>query len=183
MKTKAMLAGFLAILFYALHGAYLVHRGEAAGLLWCCHVANLLVAAGWLLGRPLPNAVGFLWLAYGNGMWALYLAGGGECYSTSIFTHVGGFVLAVMGLRDLGLPRTSWRWAVAGMGALVVVARFTTPYRDNVNLAHHVHDGWESLFPNHTLYMLLLLAGAGLYFYAVQRLAAWMLKRVAAVTA
>lgn len=174
---KAMLFGGLAVLFYAVHGVFMVNNNEAAGLLWCCHVANLLVAAGWLLRRPLPNAIGFLWLAWGNMMWALYLAGGGEFSPTSVLTHIGGFVLAIAGLRAFGLPRRSWAWAVGGMAALVVLARATTPYKDNVNLAHHVHDGWESLFPNHFVYMLLLLGGAGLVFYAVQRLGARLILR------
>jgi hypothetical protein len=166
-----VLAGCLAIVFYIIHAAYTISVGETPAVLWVCHVSALVVAAGWFLERPRLFAVPLLWLAWGNLLWALYLAGGGDFYPTSIFTHIGAMVLAILGLRIYGMPRRSWPWATAGMGALVLITRITTPPQLNVNLAHRVHEGWETMFPSHLAYVLLLLCAASLVFIATEAIA------------
>ena len=113
-------------------------------------------------------AVALLWLVWGNGMWLLYLAGGGDLYLTSLGTHVGGLVLVILGVRAFGMPRRSWAWAVAGMAGLLAASRLLTPARENVNLAHRVHEGWEGMFPHHLLYILLLLCASALVFIAAE---------------
>ena len=161
-------AGSLGIIFYAIHSAYTISVGETPAVLWVCHVSALVVAAGWFLERPRLFAVPLLWLVWGNMLWALYLAGGGDFYPTSIFTHIGAMVLALLGLRAYGMPRLCWPWATAGMGALVLITRLATPPQLNVNLAHRVHEGWETMFPSHFAYVLLLLCVSGLVFIATE---------------
>ena len=50
-----------------------LRRGEPYDLLWACHLAVLLVAAGLLLQRPALNAVGLLWACFGLPIWLLYI--------------------------------------------------------------------------------------------------------------
>lgn len=161
--------GITAILFYGVHGAALIYLNEAAGLLWVCHIATILVGIGLLFNTPLPNAAGVLWLCYGNGMWILYLAGGGDLYVTSLLTHVGGLVIGIAGIRLMGMPRRSWLWALAGLLVLQQISRFITPARFNVNLAFRVHEGWEGLFPSYGLYMLFLTAVTALVFFCCEK--------------
>lgn len=176
LRTR-IAAGSMGLLFFLVHAASLVWMGEGAGVLWVCHVASLLAAAGWFLGRPRPLAVALLWLIWGNGMWLLYLAGGGDLYPTSLGTHVGGLVLTALGVRAFGMPRRSWAWALGGMTALLLASRLLTPARDNVNLAHRVHEGWEGMFPHHLVYIFLLLCASALVFLAAETAARRLLKK------
>lgn len=86
-------------------------------------------------------------------------------------------ILAFSGVYTFGLPRRSWLGAIGGMAVLLLVTRLITPTRDNVNLAHHVHDGWERMFPSHLVYLLLLLCASGLIFFAVEAVTRRLLKR------
>lgn len=161
--------GVTALLFYSVHGAALIYLNEAAGLLWVCHIATVLVGVGLIFDAPLPNAAGVLWLCFGNGMWLLYLAGGGDLYVTSLLTHVGGLVIGLAGVRMMGMPRRTWLWSLAGVLLLQEVSRLFTPERFNVNLAFRVHEGWEHLFHSYGWYMLFLTAVTGLVFFGAEK--------------
>ena len=100
--------GVLALVCYAVHAGYHVWRGHAVDALWACHVAALLIAAGALLGRARPAAIGVSWLAFGDVLWLLDLLGGGEFFPTSLLTHVVGLGIGLVVLRRLGWPSPSW---------------------------------------------------------------------------
>jgi len=146
--------GLLGILFYVVHAAQLIGRGETADLLWACLLGSLGVGFGMLLLRPLLNGIGFLWLGVGVFFWILYLAGGGELLVTSPLTHVGGLLLGWVGIRRLGLPRQLWWKASVPLALVHVLSRFLTPPQANVNLAFSIHPGWEPYFPSHFVYAL-----------------------------
>lgn len=154
----------LAVLFYAVHGLVHLRRGEPYDLLWGCHVAALLIAAG-LLGRNATlNAVGLLWACFGLPIWLLYTFTGGEFMPTAMLTHVGGLVIGVYGVRLLGLPRGSAWKALAGYGGLWLLTRAITPESANINLAFHVHPGWEDRFTTYPIYFATLLVGGAFAF-------------------
>jgi hypothetical protein len=159
--------GIAAILFYAVHGAVHVARGHAENLLWACHVACLAVGIGLAVRSPHAVAAGFLFLVVGVPLWLLDLATGGEFLVTSTLTHVGGLAIGAWGVKRLGVPKGAWWRSLAGLFVLHVASRFTPP-GENVNLAHRVWPGWESWFPNHTVYAAANLAMYGAAFAATQ---------------
>jgi len=154
----------LAIACYAVHAAVHLRRGEPYDLLWACHLAVLLVAAGLLFQRPSLNAVGLLWACFGLPMWLLDALTGGEFMPTATLTHVGALAIGICGVKLLGLPRGSAWKALAGYLGLWVVTRAITPASANINLAFHVHTGWEDRFPSYPAYFAMLLAVGGLTF-------------------
>ncbi|MEI6613705.1 MAG: hypothetical protein WCL37_02295, partial [Chrysiogenales bacterium] len=81
-KSKRFWAGNTAVFFYIAHGLTWLLRGAPANLLWACHLGCLLVGIAVLANRPTLNAVGALWLALGNILWCINLAGGGEFICT-----------------------------------------------------------------------------------------------------
>lgn len=170
---KRLLFGALAISFYAIHGVLWVGRGVPSNLIWACHIGSVIVGLGLIFRVGRLNAIGILWLGLGNGMWILYLAGGGTFEATSWLTHVGGLVIGILGLRDTGFPRGSWLWALIGLAGLQQISRWTTVEMENVNLAFRVHPGWEGLFPSYGIYLAFLLVMAGLVFYGLE----WMIRR------
>ena len=66
---------------------------------------------------------------------------------TATLTHVGALVIGICGVRLLGLPRGSAWKALAGYLGLWVLTRAVTPASANINLAFHVHPGWEQSLP------------------------------------
>jgi hypothetical protein len=159
--------GIAALTCFAIHATYHLLSGRAPDLLWGCHVATVLVGLGALLERPVPVAVGVLWLCFGNPLWALDVTTGGEFLPTSLFTHVGGFVIGLLALRTLRFPARSWLYAAAGYLVLLGATRLLTPRASNVNLAFAVAPGWERTFPSYPAYLLLLMTAGTATFFVV----------------
>jgi hypothetical protein len=159
--------GGLALGCYAIHvGSHLYH-GRPADSLWGCHVACLLVAVSAFTRRATPAAIGVLWLCFGNPLWLLDVATGGELLPTSLLTHVGGFALGLLLLKRLGFPPGSWWQATLAFLGLLGLTRLVTPRAANVNLAFAVASGWERTFPSYPLYLLLMVsAGTATFFTA-----------------
>jgi hypothetical protein len=162
--------GVFAFVFYALHGAVHLVRGEPYDLLWGCHIAVLLTGLGLLLRNASLNAMGLLWACFGIPLWLLDAATGGEFMPTAAFTHIGALALGIYGVRLFGMPRGSaWR-ALAAYVGLWGVTRLVTPPAANINLAFRVQPGWEQYFASYPIYFLLLLAGGGATFVVCERL-------------
>lgn len=154
----------LAAAFYAIHAGVHLDRGEPYDLLWGCHVATLLVAGGLLWRVPAVNAIGLLWAWFGLPVWLLYTFTGGEFMPTAALTHAGGLAIGLYGVRLLGFPRGSaWR-ALGAYFALWLLTRAVTPESANVNLAFHVHPGWEDRFTTYPIYFATLLTAAASSF-------------------
>jgi hypothetical protein len=160
----------LALAFYAVHAGHHLSRGHPEHLLWMCHLGVLIVGAGFALRSPALNAIGFAWLCIGDLLWLLELAGGGEFLPTSLLTHVGGLALGAFGVARFGMPRDVWWRAALAFAALQLFCRFVTPPAANVNVAHAVWSGFESVFPSYPVYAALLLAGLAAGFLAVETL-------------
>jgi hypothetical protein len=163
--------GLVAFVCYAIHAAVHLHRGQPYDLLWGCHIAALLVGLGLLLRNATLNAIGFLWSCLGLPLWLIDIATGGELIATSPLTHLGAFILGLIGVRRLGMPRGAAMKALGALAALWAVCRAVTPPAANVNLAFRVHDGWEPYFPSYALYFTMLLVIAAAIFIGVERAA------------
>ena len=94
-----------AVMFYVIHAFVHLRRGEPYDLLWGCHLAVLLVAAGLWLRNATSNAVGLLWSCFGLPIWLIDTFTGGEFMPTATLTHVGGLAIGIAGVRLLGFPR------------------------------------------------------------------------------
>ena len=163
--------GILAILFYAIHAAVHLHRGQPYDLLWACHIAALLVGIGLIARNATFNAIGFLWSCVGTLLWILDLTTGGELMPTSTLTHLGAIAFGWIGVRKLGMPRLAAIKALASFGMLWIVCRIVTPSSANINAAFRVHDGWEPYFSSYTLYFAMLLLIGAAIFSIVERVA------------
>ncbi|HYP78573.1 MAG TPA: hypothetical protein VER12_21520 [Polyangiaceae bacterium] len=160
--------GGLSLACYAIHVGVHLYRGRFADALWGCHVASLLIAAGAFSERATPAAIGVLWLCFGNPIWLLDIATGGEFLPTSLFTHLGGFVIGILALRRLGVPPHVWWKATLAFLALLGLTRLLTPRASNINLAFAVAPGWEATFPSYPLYLLLLISAGAVTFFAAE---------------
>lgn len=161
------LAG-LAVSFYVIHAFVHLRRGEPYDLLWGCHIATLLVAAGLLLRNATINAIGLFWGCVGLPIWLLYTFTGGEFMPTATLTHLGGLLIGIYGVRLLGVPHgSSWK-ALAAYFGLWLLTRAVTPEGANINLAFHVYPGWEGRFPTYPVYFATLVACGALTFVVAE---------------
>lgn len=174
-RLRAIAIAALAI--GAAHTAYKLASGEAHDLLWFCNLACPLLALGCALRSARWVGVAWLWLCFGTPLWLLAVSGGMPAGVTSVFTHLGGLWLGFLALRRLGFARGTWRWATLAAWLLMLLTRWLTPARFNVNLAFSVWPGWEALFPSYPLYLALLLASAALCFFAIERAQLALLRR------
>jgi hypothetical protein len=160
--------GVAALSCYAIHVGLHLYRGRFADALWGCHLASLLIAAGAFSERATPAAIGVLWLCFGNPIWFLDVATGGERLPTSVFTHLGGFAIGVLVLKRLGVPRHAWWKATLAFLVLLGLTRVLTPRAANVNLAFAVASGWETTFPSYPSYLLLMVSAGAVTFFAAE---------------
>jgi hypothetical protein len=161
--------GTAALAISVLHDGYHLARGEAHDLLWFCNLACPLLAVGCFASSARACCVALLWLVFGTPLWALDVTTGGEIIVTSFLTHLGGLLVAVLAARQLGWAARSWLWASGGVALVMLMTRLFTLPVHNVNLAFSVWPGWEKYFPDHTLYLVLLLSGAAVTFLLVER--------------
>jgi hypothetical protein len=160
--------GCLALVCYAVHAGFHLYHGRPEDLLWACHVGAAVVGLGLILSSATLNGMGVLLLCMGTPLWLLDLAGGGEFYPTSCFTHLGGLAIGIYGLYRLGMARGTWWKTSITLVALIGFCRVVTPEHANVNVAFAIERGWESYFPSHGLYLTAMIAEATIYFLVLE---------------
>ncbi len=167
-KQQLIPLGIVACAGYAVHAGYYYRTGELELMLWVCHVSALLVGIGLITRSPLINAVGFFGAAIGFPTWLLYLFGGGEFFPTSLGTHVVGFAVGLLGVRALGVPKSTWWAAVLYIAAMMIVSRILTSREANVNLAFGPDTDLSLWSVTGPLHWALLLGQWALAFAALQ---------------
>ena len=161
--------GLLVLACVCVHGGnHLLHR-RPADLLWACHVGAAAVGIGVLLRSAVCDAIGVLFLLVGVPLWILDVATGGEFIPTSVPTHLGGLVVGLLALKNMGPPAGVWWKAALALAVLVGVCRLLTPAPANVNLAFAVPSGWRSYFPSHRWYLIGLGTAVSAVFFGAEQ--------------
>ena len=132
--------------------------GTPLALLWACHVANLCLGLGLLIGWPRLARAAALVLIPGLALWGVELLTVGATTPMSVLSHLGGVTVGLIALRRLGLDRHTWWVGFAGLVLLQELCRWVTPPGLNVNLSHAVHPSSTALFADYRVYRATLLA-------------------------
>ena len=156
--TKFRLLGFLPLTFFLAQTIHYWRYGGMGNLLWMCNVGNLLLAIGlFLYHRELIRATA-IWTIPGLGIWFWYVWLSGDTALSSTLAHVGGLIVALIALRRVRMDRTAWLYAFVWYLFLQLVSRLTTAPGLNVNVAHHIQPGWESVFGSFWKFWLVMTA-------------------------
>jgi hypothetical protein len=149
-----------------------VHSGEFTHLGWMCHLSSLLIGIGLLSRRPLLNGVGLLWLVVGTPLWIFENTQNIDNFVwTSTLTHGLGPLIAILGIRELGWRRGSWSRAGIGLIFLQPLSWVIPGAEEaNLNLAFRTWHGFESVFPDHFLFLVTVVLICTAIFYGVDRL-------------
>jgi hypothetical protein len=165
------LLGLIPLLLFLARGRDLIELGEPGHILWMCHLSNLTLALGFFLAWPGLVRISVPWLLFGLPLWIwdmtqMGLIGG----LTSFGTHIGGLLVGLLALSKMGYARKSWLYALLWYLVVQQVCRMVTPVELNVNIAHQVYYGWETIFSVYWQYWLVTTLTAGVFLWLIGRL-------------
>lgn len=169
--------GLLALLFFlarVIEYVWVARTPEQ--ILWCCHLSNLGLALGIALWRPSWIRLTSLWLIIGLPPWLIDMVMTGLVTPVSVFSHLGGGLVALFALRRVGLPAGTWRPALLYFLLLQQLTRLLTepgPYT-NVNVAHFAYGPWKDLFQPYWVYLVANTLLVALSLWLLERLLRWL---------
>src|SRR5262245_28387486 len=153
--SRFRLLGFLPLLFFTARVVEYIQVGTPSHILWSCHVSNLLLAVGMFMANPFLIRIAAFWLILGLIPWLADMFFTGIIEPVSVFSHLGGFVMAMVAVRRVRMRR--WIWVPSMIYFLVLqqVTRFTTLPDANINVAHYAYGPWKDLFGSYWKYWLV----------------------------
>lgn len=157
-RTKLRLLGIFPLIFFLAQVGHYWPINELGNLFWMCNVGNLILAFGLFLEKPAVIRLAAIWTIPGLFIWILYVVLAWGVFLSSTLAHVGGLAVALIALRQVGMDRTSWRWAFGWYLVVQLLSRFFTSPALNVNLAHTVQPGWDQTFQSYWSFWVVLTA-------------------------
>jgi hypothetical protein len=149
------LLGFLPLCFFLARAIeYMVIAKTPEQMLWSCHISNLMLAAGLFLGNPFLIRVAVFWLIMGVPPWIADMLWSKLVTAVSIFSHLGGFIVAMVAIRRVGAKRGSWIPSLIYFVILQQITRLVTepgPYT-NINVAHFAYGPMKEWFTSYWTY-------------------------------
>jgi hypothetical protein len=106
-----------------------------------------MLGAGMIFGTPLLIRVAAIWLVIGLPMWIIDAVVRRELWWSSIYSHLGGFLIGLYAISKTRATGKSWMPALIWFAFLQLVTRYTTKPELNVNIAHVPYalvKGWFS---------------------------------------
>jgi len=147
--SRFRLLGLLPLCFFISRAIeYVVIAKTPEQMLWSCHVSNLMLAVGMFLGNPLLIRVAVFWQILGLPPWIMDAVVSGMIKTVSIFSHLGGSIVAIIAIRQVGAKRWSWVPSLIYFVVLQQITRLLTdpgPYT-NVNVAHFAYGPMKDWF-------------------------------------
>ncbi len=153
---RLRLLGTLPLLFFLARFWASYEEGAVANILWLCHFSNLTLAIGLLFSWRFWVRLSAPWLAIGFPLWLWNISVLGIGTLTTLGTHVGGAIIGLIALSQIGIERRTWIYAGGWYFFLQTLSRAVTAPALNVNIAHSYYFGWETMFVNYWLYWLAI---------------------------
>ena len=164
------LLGILPLLFFAARVFEYAYRARTPEqILWSCHISNLLLAIGMFVASPLLIRIAVFWLILGLPPWVMDMVASKLVTGVSIFSHLGGFVMAMVAIYFVRAKRGSWLPSLIYFVVLQQVTRLVTvpgPYT-NVNVAHFAYGGMKDWFAHYWTYWLANTAAVAVTLWAM----------------
>lgn len=148
------LLGLLPLIFFLSRFIHYFRVGTPSHIQWSCHISNLVLAIGMFFANPLLIRVATFWLILGLFPWIGDMIFTGIVTPVSVFSHLGGFLLSLVAIREVRAKNRSWVPALLFFLVLQQISRLTTPADLNVNIAHHAYGPWKDLFDSYWKYWL-----------------------------
>ncbi len=160
--------GGLQFLILFQHVLYTVFYLDSQYLFFICYPANLLVAIGIFRKKPVFIGIGTQWSILAMPFVFLDYYISGEYEISGILFHLSGPLIGLLALQRYRLPKMTFLYTI-GLGVIFqVLARLFTSKELNINIAFSVWRGWETIFTDYRMYLVLVYLGFGAFFIFFQ---------------
>lgn len=170
LETRFRLMGLLPLTFFLVQAIHYWRFGGLGHLLWMCNIGNVLLGIGLLLGHRELIRAAAIWTIPGLGVWIYYVLLASGFYFATTLAHVGGITVGLIALRRVGMDRFAWIYAFAWYLFMQVAARLLAPPALNVNVAHSVQAGWETIFTSYWKFWIVMSAVGALLLWAIGKI-------------
>lgn len=151
------LLGILPLLFFLARVVeYIFVAKTPEQILWSCHISNLMLAIGLFFAWPWLIRISVFWQILGVPPWVLDMWWSGLITPVSIFSHLGGFIVAIVVIRQVGAKRGSWIPSLIYFLVLQQITRLVTEpgIYTNVNVAHFGYGPTKDWFASYWTYWI-----------------------------
>lgn len=182
-RKQRRVLGILPLAFFSAQAIHYWQINELGHMLWMCNIGNLLLALGLFLGQVVLIRVAVIWMVPGVAVWFLYVVptwgmlltgrfGYAELFGvlSSSLAHLGGFSVAIVVLRRIGMDARAWLDAFVWYFVVQLLSRLVTPAAMNVNLSHSIQSGWEQTFSTYFRFWFVLTMVVGFCLWILGRL-------------
>ena len=174
LELRFRLLGLLPLSFFLVQTIHYWRFGGMGNLVWICNLGNVLLGVGLLIGhRELIRAAG-IWTIPGLGIWINYVLLASGFYFSTTLAHVGGIIVGLIALRRVGMDRTAWLYAFVWSLLTQIAARILTSPELNVNVAHRIQPGWETVFNSYWKFWLVLAVSTAAVLWIIGKLLSWI---------
>jgi hypothetical protein len=156
--TRFRLLGILPLSFFLARVIeYVVVAKTPEQILWSCHISNLMMAIGLFCVWPWLIRISAFWQILGLPPWIVDMVMSGLITPVSIFTHLGGCLVALVALWQVRAKLWSWVPSLIYFLILQQITRLLTEptIYTNVNVAHFAYGPWKDLFSSYWKYLLV----------------------------
>ncbi|MGH9940023.1 MAG: hypothetical protein ACREAM_27590 [Blastocatellia bacterium] len=170
------LLGILPLCFFIARAIeYMVVAKTPEQMLWSCHISNLMLAVGMFMGNPFLIRVAVFWLILGVPPWIIDMVWSKQITVIRIFSHLGGFIVAIVAIRQVGAKRGIWIPSLIYFALLQQITRLLTepgPYT-NVNVAHFAYGQWV-LFASYWKYWVVNTSLVAVTLIVIEFVLLWL---------
>jgi len=155
-EVRLRMIGILPFMFFLVQFVHYLRVGQLGHLLWMCNIGNLLLAIGLFWCNRRLTRVAIIWTIPGLFIWFIYVVLAWGVFFSSTLAHVGGLIVGMFVLRQIGMDRGTWLFAFGWYLLVQLLSRVLTAADLNVNLAHRIQPGWEQRFGSYWEFWLVL---------------------------
>lgn len=164
LTTRFRLLGFVPLIAFIAQAVHYWQINQLGHLLWMCNVGNLLLALGLFRNRPVLIRVAVIWVVPGLFVWWRYVVMEWFHYAaldwgavaSSTLAHIGSLAVGLLALKRVRADRLAWLYAFAWYLAIQFTSRVVTPSDLNVNVSHHIYEGWQTYFSSYWKFWVVL---------------------------
>ena len=167
-EQRIRLLGVLPLIFFLAQVLHYWRISQLDHMLWMCNIGNLLLAIGLFIGNRRLMRVAIIWTIPGLIIWFIYVVLAWGVFFSSTLAHVGGLIVGMIVLREIGMEKGTWRYAFGWYLLVQLLSRLFTLADFNVNLAHQIQPGWERLFGGYWEFWLVLTLVTGVTLWIVE---------------
>jgi hypothetical protein len=166
LTKRFRLLGFVPLIAFLAQALHYWEINQFGQLLWMCNVGTLLLAFALFFNQPVLIRVAVIWAIPGLFVWWRYVVMEWFYYATldwwavfsSTLAHISSLVIGLLALRHIRADRWAWLSAFAWYLAMQFISRLATPADLNVNVSHHIYQGWQIYFSSYLRFWLVLTA-------------------------